>query len=74
MKCPKCGSDRIRHKDDEFESLNHGVKHGAAHGIGDAMKGHPGMLVIVGGAWLVNKAIKAISPTWTCKNCHHSFS
>ncbi len=74
MLCPKCYSSRVVHKDQEFKAMSHNAKHHAGHSAVHALQGHPTMLVLVGGAWLIGKAVHAMSKTWTCESCKHSFS
>lgn len=74
MQCPKCHSFQVVHKDKEFHEMSHRAKHHAGHGTLHAMQGHPAMLVAVGGAWLIGKAVHALSQTYACGNCNHRFS
>lgn len=76
MQCPKCYSSNVVHKDKEYQEMTHRAKHHAGHSTVHAMQGHPGMLVAVGGAWLIGKAVHAFSHTYACQNpsCNHRFS
>ncbi len=76
MQCPKCHSFQVVHKDKEFHEMSHRAKHHAGHGAAHALQGHPGMLVAIGGGWLIGKAVHALSHTYTClnSNCNHRFS
>lgn len=74
MQCPKCYSLQVVHKDKEFHEMSHRAKHHAAHGAVHAMQGHPALLVTLGGAWLIGKAVHALSHTYTCNSCNHRFS
>lgn len=74
MTCPKCRSSEVVHKDKEFHEISHRAGHHAARGAVQAMHGHPVMLAVVGGAWLLGKAAHALSHAYTCNSCNHRFS
>lgn len=76
MRCPKCGSCNVLHKDKEFQAMTGRAKQHAGGGAMAALQGHPAFLVCLGGGWLIGKAVHAFSKAYTClnPNCHHRFS
>lgn len=74
MVCPKCRSCNVVHKDHEMKEMSHRAKHLGAHNAVHALQGHPAGLVMVGGAWLIAKAVHAFSKPWTCQDCKHTFA
>jgi hypothetical protein len=75
MKCPKCDSSNVVHKDHDhgYEQSNHIMKHYAAHQSVHALQGHPAMFLIAAGGWLTGKVVQKLKKPWTCKNCDHAF-
>jgi hypothetical protein len=72
--CPNCGSRNVRHKDENMHSVNHSAAHLGGHQIAHAMKGHPGMLLVIAGVWAVSKLAHSFSEPWACKKCYHNYS
>jgi hypothetical protein len=71
--CPKCGSPKVIHKDEEMHRHNHTAGHAGIHTGTEALKGHPTGLLVVAGLWLTSKAIHALKKPYECQACHHRF-
>jgi DNA-directed RNA polymerase subunit RPC12/RpoP len=70
MRCPNCGSNRIKSNKVADRHFDHGAAHGVAH---NALK-HPASAAIYGGLWLAGKAIDAVTDDYRCERCGHTFS
>ena len=76
MKCPKCQSLDVVHKnhDPELEENCHNMKHHAVVGAGHALQGHPATFLLATGVLLAVKAAQKLAKPWRCRTCGHMFS